>query len=329
MSANVPYKYVTNARQVYKALNGIFIVYKPVEIWFHHVRQTIINNLCEDLNNMHVRPPKKYVTIDGETNKNMKVSVQTSLADYPLVVGPRYQPNDFKLAVTKILYSDVSGVIVCGINKGIPIIHKLRESKSIRFYKVKGLLGQATDNYFHNGKIVEKSTYAHVRRGHIDKLCSSMQSSHQRKMFEHCGVDIQSQAAYELAVQGPIRPTNSNIPIIYTIKCIHFSPPEFTLEIVCTNEYDNYLKAIIHDLGMQLRTTATCMQILCIQDGLFHIKHALLQKYWTLEEIIRNMEMCKHVIDQNENILDPKSPALVKPKYAPIEMLTTEQLCKI
>lgn len=74
---------------------------------------------------------------------------------------------------------------------------------------------------------------------------------------------------------------------------------------------------------MKLRTTATCMQILCIQDGLFHIKHALLQKDWTLQEIINNMDMCKRIIDQNQNILDQESAALLKPKYDPTEVVTT------
>jgi len=44
-----------------------------------------------------------------------------------------------------------------------------------------------------------------------------------------CGLDMQSQAAYELAVQGPIRPVDINIPMIYNIKCIDFKSPEFTL----------------------------------------------------------------------------------------------------
>lgn len=48
-------------------------------------------------------------------------------------------------------------------------------------------------------------------------------------IYRLCGVDIQSQAAYELAVKGLLRPTDSNIPMIYTVKCIDFSPPEFML----------------------------------------------------------------------------------------------------
>lgn len=44
-----------------------------------------------------------------------------------------------------------------------------------------------------------------------------------------CGVDLQSQAAFELAAKGPIRPLNSKIPVIYGIKCVEFDPPNFTL----------------------------------------------------------------------------------------------------
>lgn len=141
--------------------------------------------MLSDLNDMYVRPQRKYVAIEGETNKDMKVIIRKSFADDPLVIGPRYQPNDFRLAATKIMHQDISGVLVCGINKGNQLIHKMKEYMCIRFYKIKGLLGQATDNYFYTGKIIEKSKYAHVKRGHIDKLCSSMQSSHQKKMFEY------------------------------------------------------------------------------------------------------------------------------------------------
>jgi len=40
---------------------------------------------------------------------------------------------------------------------------------------------------------------------------------------------MQSQDAYELAVQGLIRPVDKNIPMVYNIKCIDFTSPEFTL----------------------------------------------------------------------------------------------------
>ncbi|CAK9812699.1 Pseudouridylate synthase TRUB2, mitochondrial [Anthophora quadrimaculata] len=337
MSALKAFKIVSEAMPVYKSLNGVFLVYKPPHLHFNRMRETIIKNLCRgyntlfvyrdiiliiefnrcfsillDLNDMKVRPQLKHVCIEGKTNENLRVYVRDSFADHPLVIGPRYQPNDFKLGATKIMHEHVSGIIVCGINKGNKIIHKMKLSKCVRFYRVTGLLGEATDNYFHTGRVVEKSKFTHVKRGHIDKLCNSMQSSHQRKMFDLCGVDIQSQAAYELALQGPLRPTDPNIPLLYTIKCVDFSPPKFTLEIVCTQEYDMYLKTVIHDIGMKLHTNATCIQIQCVQDGVFNINDALLPKHWTLDNIVHNMQICQDVINKNPNLLKPESAALAE-----------------
>lgn len=40
---------------------------------------------------------------------------------------------------------------------------------------------------------------------------------------------MQTQAAYDLAVKGPIRPANHNLPMIYAIKCVEFDLPNFTL----------------------------------------------------------------------------------------------------
>lgn len=40
---------------------------------------------------------------------------------------------------------------------------------------------------------------------------------------------MDSQTAYELASQGPFRPANSKLPVIYGIKCVYYEPPNFTL----------------------------------------------------------------------------------------------------
>lgn len=43
------------------------------------------------------------------------------------------------------------------------------------------------------------------------------------------GVNMQSQEAYELAVQGMVRPNSKDVPYFYSIKCIDFQRPDFTL----------------------------------------------------------------------------------------------------
>ena len=115
----------------------------------------------------------------------MTVAVGPSYADHPLLVGPRYQLQDVRTFFVNRLERDSSGILLCGINAGgIHSARLLQESRPIKIYRVKGVLGKATDNYFSTGKVVEKSTFKHVRREHIDKIVAAMQSSHQKKMFE-------------------------------------------------------------------------------------------------------------------------------------------------
>lgn len=262
---------------------------------------------------MTVRPPARRVIISGDTTKPMKVSTDLDYSDHPLVLGERHQEYHFTLASANLLGKDSSGVLVCGINDGTRLVARIKKSVPTTFYRVKGILGQATSNFYKSGKIIEKSTYNHVRRSNIDHLCGTMQSSHQRKMFEASGIDIQSQAAYDLAVQGPFRPADNKIPIVYSIKCIDFTPPEFTIEVVCVHAYEMYLKAMIHELGQRLHSTATCTYIQCFQYGMFNVDHALLSKYWNAGAIANNIELCHQILNKNKFLLNQQSPTLVQP----------------
>lgn len=47
--------------------------------------------------------------------------------------------------------------------------------------------------------------------------------------FRLSGLHMESQATYEMASEGLIRPANSKLPVIYGIKCVHFDSPNFTL----------------------------------------------------------------------------------------------------
>lgn len=134
---------------------------------------------------MYVRPPRNYVSIEGSTTEKMKVVVQPSYADHTLVVGPRYQIKDFKLACANYLGKDISGLMICGLNDGTKTIQHLKVSQFPSSYRIKGILGKATENYFYTGRIVEKATYHFVKRKVIDKLCASMQAAHQKTMFEY------------------------------------------------------------------------------------------------------------------------------------------------
>ncbi|CAG9783376.1 unnamed protein product [Diatraea saccharalis] len=299
-----------NAAAAFKALNGLICVYKPACVPIQQIQHTILTNLCRDLNVLPDRPHEKRVEIVGPTNAPMTVKLVPNYADNPLVCGPRYIKEDFRCSWATHLGLFTSGVLLLGINQGTKLTYLINTARLTRAYKIHGQLGKATDTYFWNGKTVEKSTYGHVTREKIDKVVAHMQAAHQKTMFEMSGVHMESQTMFDLAAQGLIRPANNNLPVIYGIKCVYFNSPNITLEIQAINEYDKYLWTIIHDLGVQLKTSAHCTGVQCIRQGKFDLDIALLRKHWQLEYIIDNMDQCRRLMEEHSLILQPKSAIL-------------------
>lgn len=301
---------IKDARAAYRALDGVICVYKPPGTPVRQVIHTIVTNLCRDLNALPIRGQEKRVEIVGATNSPMKVKVLPNYADDPLVIGPRYQHEDFKCSYSTHLGLFSSGVLVLGINAGNRLKQQLHLGRPTRAYKVHGRLGKATDTYFWNGKSVERATFAHVTRERMDTVIAHMQAAHQQTMYKLSGLDIQSESLYELASKGMIRPADGKAPVLYGIKCVHFKPPDFTLEIQSVNEYDLYLWTLIHDLGVQLKTAAHCTGVQCIRQGKFDVHLALLRKHWQLHNILYNIDKCNEILKESEDLLQQKSAYL-------------------
>jgi hypothetical protein len=75
-------------------------------------------------------------------------------------------------------------ISVLGLNEGNKIVKRLHIQRLTRVFRLKGLLGQATDTYFSDGKVVEKATFWHVKRSKLDALLASIQAAHQKQMFQ-------------------------------------------------------------------------------------------------------------------------------------------------
>lgn len=132
-----------------------------------------------------------------------------------------------------------------GLNDGTRKIQRIRNNRFVRVYHVTGELGTSTEDNFKDSLIIARANYSHIWQEKMGAVLSSMQASHQKKMYELCGVHIQSNAAYEIAKRGLIRPTNNTLPVVYGIKCVAFDRPKFTVEIHAINENVVYLGQLI------------------------------------------------------------------------------------
>ena len=154
-------------------------------------------------------------------------------------------------------------------------------------------LGKATDNSFSHGKVLEKSTYEHIkgRPQILDKTLANIRSSHQKSAFWQAEVDLQSQKAYDLAVKGLVRPVKEHpgYTIIYGLDCVKFNPPYLTLKVTCINESPIYLAEFSAELGLRMRTNAVLNELKLVKYGPFKTEHSILLKHVNLENVIHNI----------------------------------------
>ncbi|KAK2535131.1 Trub2 [Columba livia] len=275
--------------------SGLFAVYKPAGVAWGCVREAVETKLLRDLNAASVRAPRQHVRFlpapggSGDTGLvAMRVPV---LADHPLVRGPRFRR--LKIGAGHRLDVKASGVFVLGIGHGNKLFTDLYNCHLTRVYTVGGLFGKATDDFSDTGKLVEKTTFDHITREKLERILAVIQGTNHKALLMYSNIDMKTQEAYELAVQGLIRPMEKSPPIITGIRCLQFAPPEFQLEVHCLHETQQYLRKIVHEIGLELKSSAVCTQVRRTRDGVFTLDDALLRTQWNLQSIQKAIWDCQ------------------------------------
>lgn len=307
-------KTINRGPEAWKYLKGIFCIYKPSGLSIFQVRKTLCFNLCRDLNELNPREPSGMVTLAGSvcTNKPFEVQVVPNLADHELVSGPRYQEQDIKMTWIHSLERNTSGVLLMTINDACWESRNQTYRNFIRKYEIKGQFGMATRTFMADGIVVERTTYHHIKQAALDNILGSIQACHQALAYKYSGIDIDSQAAYDLASKGLVKPSSKTDPLIYGIRCTEFNPPHFTLEVHCINETEGFLAELVHDIGIDLKSTAVCSQLRRTQFGPFLLQHALLRKHWTLENILNNLTLCQVILKEESKSFETRTIKALK-----------------
>lgn len=285
-------KSTSYAPDIFKALNGVLLVYKPPRLGCRELIRELRERITDSLNQYKPRPIEKRVVIEGGLDSEKRIVERPNLADHPLVVGPRYLPWDLSMAVaTPSLGYRSSGLDVILLGEANKYYgRKLKSNKIVSIYHITGRFGHVTDTFFHDGKITDKSTYNHIRPGKIDAVLARIQTSQHDRIFDAASVPVHSQEAYELAKEWPSRPPKmARWPVIYRIRCIHLKLPVFKLEVTILNETESLLAQISHDVGQMLRSAAYTESIRRVKFGPFDVNDSLTDKDWNLQSIMKHL----------------------------------------
>uniref|UniRef100_A0A8C5QL36 TruB pseudouridine synthase family member 2 n=1 Tax=Leptobrachium leishanense TaxID=445787 RepID=A0A8C5QL36_9ANUR len=309
---------VRSAVWAYRGLQGVFAVYKAPGVHWKQVRDTVETNLLKELKALKQPVPRQQIKFlpagtegaDGVLQLTRVATVVPVLADHVLVKGAAY--THLKVGAGHRLDYQSSGVFVLGIGHGNKILTDMYNSHYTREYTVSGLFGKATEDFSDAGKVIEKTTYDHITRDKFERVLAMIQGSNQRAMLVHTRIDLKSQEAYELAVEGRLRPMDKSPPIILGLRCLEYSPPHFTLEIQCMHETQQYLRKIIHEIGLELRSSAVCTKVRRTRDGPFTADCALLRTHWDLQNISRALKESRgrtaELVRENISNMEQQSP---------------------
>ncbi|XP_061687616.1 mitochondrial mRNA pseudouridine synthase TRUB2 [Syngnathoides biaculeatus] len=281
----------TPAIRVFRRFEGLFCVYKPAGVPWKFVRDNIETKLLKGLDALPSPPLPERIRFlappggDTLSPKGLTVAGVPALSKHPLVIGPEFQ--HIRVGVGHRLDRFSSGVMVLAVGNGNKALNDLYNTKVTRDYTVEGAFGTATDDFSHTGRVVEQSTYDHITLDKLEKILAMLQGANQKALLTYANVDLQSQEAYEMAVRGALGPEGKSPPILTGLRCIRFQPPNFTLEVQCMNETQKYLRKVVHEIGLELRSTAVCKGVRRTRDGAFTLRDALIRHQWTPAEVTR------------------------------------------
>ena len=202
----------------------------------------------------------------------------------PQLPGPRY-PRDGRQRRHGSEGVPASCVTVLGVGHGNKLLSHLYSCHLSKVYTVRGQFGKATEDFSDTGKLIEKTTFDHITREKLERILAVIQGTNHKALLMHSHIDMKTQEAYELAVKGLIRPMGKSPPIITAIRCLQFALPEFQLEIHCLHETQQYLRKVVHEIGLELKSSAVCTQVRRTRDGVFTLDDALLRTQWNLQSI--------------------------------------------
>ena len=180
---------------------------------------------------MEVRPPRERVEITGDqllappssspsvdvasftspsTTTPLKVEVLPNLADHPLVSGPRYTESHLSIRLLNNPGWYASGLVLGLIGPATGQLgHRFARHRLPRVYELKGELGLATDNHLDTGRVMVKSTWRHVTRERYERVLAKIEAAQRSGVFTVAGVDLRSEEAYQMALEGGMAPPRS------------------------------------------------------------------------------------------------------------------------
>ncbi len=175
-----------------------------------------------------------------------------------------------KVGHTGTLDYFATGLLIITIGKATKLTEYFQ--KLDKSYTAVGKLGEITDTYDINGKILQRFE-CDITEKELIKVVNVFKGSYEQTPPPYSAKKIQGKRAYQLAKKGlkpDLKPVKVNI---YDIKLLSFNFPFFEINVNCSS--GTYIRSLIKDIGDKLNCGAFVYSLRRTKIGIFSVDNAL------------------------------------------------------
>lgn len=206
--------------------------------------------------------------------------------------------NTSKVGHTGTLDPLAKGVLPICIGKGTKLVDYIMAGNKV--YKAQLKLGEITDTYDREGKIVESKSYSNLTKEKIIGVMNSFKKQYDQIPPMYSAIKINGERLYDLARKG-IEVERKGRPItIYEMEILNIDIPFVDFRVKCSK--GTYIRSICYDIGEELGCGAYMTKLEREASGTFNIKNSIKLENLTCDNFSDNLISMEDALKSYESI---------------------------
>lgn len=164
-----------------------------------------------------------------------------------------------------------SGVLVLCLGPATRLSEYVMQSQ--KHYRAIVRPGVVTDTYDAEGRVLAQQDASHITREQVEAALPAFTGPLMQLPPMYSAIKQDGHKLYELARAGQTVERQPRQVQIYSLHLAEWSPPLFTLEIVCSP--GTYIRSLAHDLGQALDVGASLDGLVRTASGAFTLAQAI------------------------------------------------------
>lgn len=181
-------------------------------------------------------------------------------------------PKKQKIGHAGTLDPFATGLLIILLGKGTKLMTSILDFK--KEYIVTGEFGYQTDTQDSEGKVINEKSSEHISKEDInEKIREKFLGEFEQTPPSYSAKKIDGKKAYDLARKGIEVNLIPKKIIVEKFEIVNYKWPQVEFKIVCSS--GTYIRTLINDLGIELGTFATAVELRRTKIGKFQVDEAV------------------------------------------------------